>query len=312
MIDLHVHSTFSDGSLTPEQLVARARDVGLSAMALTDHDCAGGIDSFMAACRQAKPAAVKNGDTQAAGGRGHELIGIPGIEISADVSHGTMHVLAYFIDHKNSELDGKLTLIREGRRIRNEYILRRLNDLGFRLTLDDVSAFAGEDTVGRPHFAQALTARGYVASKKAAFDLYLAKGKPAYVDRFRLSPEESIAVIRKAGGVPVLSHPFTLELSKDDLREYAAKLKGAGLEGIEAYYPEHSPSQQREYLDLARDLNIVATGGSDFHGEINPAIRLGKGFGSLNIPDCIVEELRMRHSRPGSFEPAQSKRMVYG
>jgi predicted metal-dependent phosphoesterase TrpH len=144
-----------------------------------------------------------------------------------------------------------------------------------------------------------MEARGFVTSKLDAFKLYLAKGGPAYVDRFRFSPEESIGVIVAAGGVPVLSHPLTLDLDKEPLRQYVEELCGHGLQGIEAYYPEHSQSLVKQYLTLAREFDLVVTGGSDFHGEANKAIRLGSGFGSLNVPDELVEPLRMRAAALG-------------
>jgi len=281
VIDLHVHSTFSDGSLTPTQLVERARTVGLKAMALTDHDSMSGLDEFLSACREAE------------GGP----IGIPGVEISADVPHGTLHMLGYFMDAHNQAMAGMLRDIREGRRIRNEKILTKLNEMGLQLSWDEVNAFAshcGDDVVGRPHFAQAMVARGFVSSHEEAFERYLAKGQPAYTDRFRLSPEESLKIIRGAGGVPVLAHPSTLKLSNGALRTLVKDLAALGLQGIEVYYSEHSPRQIQQYLSLAREYALVATGGSDFHGGLNPAIELGRGFGSLNVPDEVADELQRR------------------
>ena len=276
MIDLHVHSTFSDGSLTPEQLVDNALDIGLTALGLTDHDCTGGIDRFMAAC------ALKG------------LNGIPGVEISADVKHGTLHVLGYFIDHRNRAFESVLENIRSGREARNRKILTKLNELGFKLTWDEVASYAGEDVIGRPHFAQAMVAKGYVAGTKKAFDLYLGKGKPGYVDRFRLLPADSMEIILKAGGVPVLAHPFTLDLDSKMLDEYVKELVDAGLQGIEGYYSEYTPQQQKEYQELAMKYHLVLTGGSDFHGGINPDVKLGSGFGSLRAPDELAERLRER------------------
>ena len=285
MIDLHMHSTFSDGSLTPEQLVQRGQSLGLTAMALTDHDCTGGIDRFLEASGQ------------------YGVEGISGVEVSADVRSGTMHVLGYFMDHRNEDLEGVLVQIRSGRKTRNEEILTKLNRLGFALTWDEVAAFVGEDVVGRPHFASALQSKGYVRTKEEAFDKYLSKGKSAYADRFRLLPADCIAVIRKAGGVAVLAHPSTLELDRKGLRTCVDELKEAGLQGIEAYYSEHSPELTREYATLARDSGIVATGGSDFHGDINPKIELGRGFGSLRVPGDVVEKLR--HARLSDGQPAR-------
>ena len=276
VIDLHVHSSFSDGSFTPTELAVRGTEIGLSAMALTDHDGVDGVPLFLDACE------------------GRPMEGISGVEISASVDHGTLHMLGYFIDPQDAKLSEVLEHIREGRSERNHRILDKLKALGLELEWDEVRAFAGEDVVGRPHFAQALLARGYVRSKDDAFGVYLAKGKSAYVDRFRLPPGESIALIAEAGGVPVLAHPFTLDLGAGALRSFTTELKEAGLQGIEVYYSEHSDRQRAEYLGLAAELDLVATGGSDFHGEINPAVKLGYGFGSLRVPDDVVDALRER------------------
>jgi predicted metal-dependent phosphoesterase TrpH len=277
VIDLHVHSTFSDGSLTPAQLAGRGREIGLKALALTDHDTTAGLAALAAAC---------------GGGGGPEPV--PGVEISVDVAKGTLHMLGYYVDASNAALEKTLARIREGREDRNRVILDKLRALGMALEWDEVAAYAGEDVVGRPHFARAMAARGYVSSTAEAFDRYLAKGKPAYTERFRLLPAESVAAIRAAGGVPVLAHPFTLELSAAALAARAAELKEAGLGGIEAYYSEHSSGQTEQYVRLARSLDLAVTGGSDFHGENNPAIRLGVGFGSLRVPDDLLEDLRRR------------------
>ncbi|MFC1497180.1 PHP domain-containing protein [Verrucomicrobiota bacterium] len=278
MIDLHVHSMFSDGSFTPEELVDKALDCGLTAMALTDHDSTAGIDRFLEACENKR------------------LEGIPGVEISADAPQGTLHMLGYFLDHKNREFEKILQHIRGGREERNIKILNRLNELGLELTWEEVTSFAGDEVVGRPHFAQALVARKHVRGKKEAFDLYLARGKPAYEDRFRLQADDSIAAIVNAGGVAVLAHPFTLELEGDALLEYVGELADMGLQGIEGYYPEYSNKQCEEYLELAKRLDLAVTGGTDFHGAINPNIKLGTGFGSLRVPDDLVEELRNRQA----------------
>lgn len=270
MIDLHTHSTFSDGSLTPADLARKGLASGLSALALTDHDSLNGIPEFLDTCRVIG------------------LRGIPGVEISAEFGPGTFHMLGYFLTPGQVELDHVLASIRGGREDRNLLILRKLNDLGLKLTWEEVAAFAGEDVVGRPHFAQAMQARGYVKSKQEAFDRYLAKGQPAYLDRLRLSPEESLRVIRQAGGIAVLAHPATLQYGKSQLRAYVENLCTLGLAGIETYYSEHSPEQQAQYLQLAQELGLVVTGGSDFHGDTNPNIMLGRGFGQLAVPDELI------------------------
>ncbi len=276
MIDLHMHSTFSDGSLTPEELLATAVQAQLSAIALTDHDSTRGLPRFLEAAR------------------GTTVRALPGVEISADFEGGTMHMLGYFIRHDDPKLNEGLEWIRNGRELRNAEILRKLNELGCDLTWDEVKSYAGEDVVGRPHFAQAMIAKGFIKEKDEAFDRYLGRGKPAYAERLRYTPVASAQLIRDAGGVAVLAHPFTLNLGMTALRALLVELKSAGLDGIEVYYSEHNSDLQRQYHQLAKELNLVATGGSDFHGALSPDIRMGVGFGGLRIPDDIVEKLEAR------------------
>jgi len=274
MIDLHVHSTFSDGSLTPEQLIAEAARLKLSAIALTDHDGMMGIESFL----------------RAAASSGVEAV--PGVEISVDVKSGTLHMLGYYLDRHNGGVEEALARIRTGREERNQLILEKLNQLGAGLTWEDVAKFAGEDVVGRPHFAQAMIEKGFVKNKEQAFDRYLAKGKPAYTDRVRLTVLDSIRMIRDAGGVAVLAHPASLGLGRAALKTLVAELKAAGLQGIEAYYSEHSRPQTDLCLKLAAEFGLIVTGGSDFHGAANPDVKLGRGFGDLAVPDDLMGPLR--------------------
>jgi predicted metal-dependent phosphoesterase TrpH len=279
MVDLHLHSTFSDGSLTPAQLVEQAGKLGLTAIALTDHDTTAGNPAL----RQAA--------------RGGQLKALTGVEISVEFSPGTLHMLAYCLDTPNEPLQDALLRIRGGREDRNQVILQRLNQLGLRLTMEEVASHAGDEVVGRPHFAQAMLAKGYVKTTQEAFDSYLAKGKPAYMDRLRLGAAEAIALIRGAGGVPVLAHPFTLQMSSSALEKFVAELVDAGLQGIEAYYSEHTPEQEQKYLRLARTFRLAVTGGSDFHGAVNPDVKMGVGFGSLRVPEETVDQLYERAHR---------------
>ncbi len=276
MIDLHVHSTCSDGALTPEALVEEARRVGLHAIALTDHDTVEGVPAFLEACR-------------AAGIRG-----VAGVEISIDHSPGAFHLLGYHLDPLNSELIRTLRWISQERERRNRGILDRLARLGIPLTMEEVLAEVSDDNVnvGRPHVAAAMLRKGYVSDIQEAFSLYLAKGKPAYVPRGKLGPEDGIALIRQAGGIPVLAHPFTLEdCGGRPLRDLVAEWTGAGLQGIECIYPEHGPRKTRRYRDLAREYGLVVTGGTDFHGPVRPGIGLGVGSGSFRVPDEILDSL---------------------
>lgn len=276
MIDLHCHSTFSDGSLTPEQLVDEADRIGLAALALTDHDTVAGLPRLLAA------------------GEGRPIRLVPGVELSVDCTYGVMHMLGYWMDVENPELVRQMEWIRNGREMRNQDILGKLNALGFSMTWDEVAGFAGEDVVGRPHFAQVMLQKGYAKDKNEVFDQWLGDGKPGYADRPRLTADVAVALIRQAGGVAVLAHPFTLRIDKTALEGLFHELAGVGLGGVECYYSEHSADLTRDYLAMAQRANLVPTGGSDFHGEVSPGIRLGSGFGGLNVPDEVLERLEAR------------------
>lgn len=275
MIDLHAHSTFSDGTETPGELVLRGRRIGLRALALTDHDTLAGAEAFLAACR-------------ASG-----LTGLAGVEISVDVAdlRGTLHLLGYGVDPRCAALAEGLGRVRAGRAARNEAILRRLGELGLALEWGEVAARAGADVVGRVHIAQALAARGCVASVQEAFERYLAKGRPAYVERFRLTAEEGVRVIREAGGAAVLAHPFTWLSDEARLEEGVRALRSAGLAGLEARHTDHTLEQTVSLLRLAGRLGLLTTGGSDYHGAAKPDVALGRGRGSLGVPDDYLPPL---------------------
>jgi len=283
MIDLHVHSTFSDGTMTPEELIDEAEALSISALALTDHDSTNGVERFVAAAE------------------GRNVQAISGVEISAEFKPGTLHMLGYFVDHTDKSLNDHLEWIRTGRETRNKEILHRLVELGFHLTWKEVASYAGEDVIGRPHFARALIEHGYVKDTQEAFDRYLARGKPGYAERRRLAPEDCIELIRQAGGLPVLAHAFTLGLKKLELRKLLNFLRDVGLEGLEVYYSEHTPEMQRTYAKLARDYGLVPTGGTDYHGAASPDLKLGSGFGNLNISHAVVDAMEAR--RAGLFGP---------
>ena len=276
MIDLHAHSIFSDGTNTPEELVNLAVQGGLTALALTDHDTTDGLPRFMAA------------------GADSSIQTIPGIELSAEFGEITFHMLGYFLDPANAELQTALKWVREGRTGRNVQILEKLNRLGYNLTHEDVLKHAGDDLIGRPHFAAALIEKGHFKSKDKIFQQLLGKGKAAYVDRLRLAPEACVEVIRKAGGVPVIAHPGQMKLTARSLRRLVKQLKEHGLGGIEVWHPIHKPHQMSSYLRICEDFDLVATGGSDFHGKLTPDLTLGRGFGDLCILDSVVDQLRVR------------------
>ena len=274
LIDLHIHSTASDGSLSPGDLMAYARSKGAAAVSLTDHDTIEGLETALAAGKEI----------------GLEVI--PGLEISAQYPGGTMHLLGYYIDPSDPSLNRELLRLQEARRERNPKIISKLQSLGIPISFDQVQALANGQ-IGRPHIAQVLFQIGAVSSFEEAFQKYLTKGARAYVEKFRFSPHEAISLITQAGGIPVLAHPFTLNYpSLRELKKLVEKLKDNGLKGIEVLYSEHTSSQTGDYFSLVKELNLVYTGGSDFHGDIKKDVDLLTGKGDLKIPYQIVEDLK--------------------
>lgn len=276
LIDLHAHTTSSDGSLSPAELVDLAHQTGLAAVAVTDHDNIDGLASAVARGREI----------------GLEVVA--GVEISAEFSPGSMHMLGYFVEPDKGELGPRLKRLQEARANRNPRIAEKLTQLGYPLTMAEVEAVAGSKQVGRPNFAQVMVEKGYVKNTQEAFDRFLAKGGAAYEDKFRFSPAESIAMIGSAGGLAVLAHPFSLKLDEPALAELIASLAAMGLSGVEAFYPEHDEDQTRLYQRLARAHGLAVTGGSDFHGASKPDIQLGRGRGSLRVGLAALEELKKR------------------
>ena len=279
-VDLHIHTTASDGTFTPTEIIERARGLKLGAIAITDHDTLDGS-------RQAIEAGIPAG-----------MGFLTGVEISAErprffPGEGSCHILGYRIDLENRALNETLQKLQSARRDRNPQILKRLQALGFDLTMQDIQQVAGpKGQIGRPHFAQVMLDKGFVATYNAAFDDYLATGQPAYVDKYRVGCSRAIELIREAGGIPVLAHPVLLGTPKGRLEDDAVReLRKMGLMGIEAYYTEHTPAQQDHYLDLAAQYGLLVTGGSDFHGEFKPRTKLGRGRGDLCVPIALYEAL---------------------
>ena len=243
-------------------------------MALTDHDTVGGIAPLLEAAEASSVEAI------------------PGIELSAECDRGTMHILGYFIDPLCPTLTRKIERVRAGREERNMEILKRLNKLGYVIMWSDVEKQAGCDVIGRPHFADALVERGHVKSRKAAFDFLLGKGRPAYVERYRYESRECIELIHEAGGVSVLAHPATIYMPDDQLRTLVMELKDYGLGGIEAFYAEHKPENMQKFCHWAEELDLICTGGTDYHGSNTPDLKLGTGFGQLRVPDEALDQLK--------------------
>ena len=275
LIDLHTHSSASDGSYRPAEVVRLAKEGGLVAMALTDHDTVDGLPEAVAAGQE----------------YGVEII--PGVEISAQFPGGTMHILGLFVDYHNGLLDQRLAVLKQARLDRNPQIINKLNALGIPITMARVEEISGGGQVGRPHIARALMELGAVRDLQEAFDKYLGWHKPAYVSKFRFPPDQALAMIREAQGIPILAHPFTLGLgSAYALKNLIVELKGLGLAGLEVFYPEHTREQEALYLKLARELNLVISGGSDFHGLNKPEITLGSIPCQDKLTYHLVEALR--------------------
>ena len=272
-VDLHIHSTASDGTLTPPEIINLASGLKLGAISITDHDTLDGS-------RQAIAAGIPD-----------SLGFLTGVEISAQrpaifPGKGSCHILGYRIDLENQALNAALQNLQAARKNRNPKILERLRDLGINLSMEAVKAAAGQEgQIGRPHIAQVMLDKGVVPTYNAAFDDYLATGKPAYVDKDRVDCQQAIDLIRAAGGIPVLAHPVLLGTPQGRLDDIMIEsLKEMGLMGIEVLYPEHAPDLQAHYRNLAGRHGLLISGGTDFHGEFKPGIQLGTGKGDLCVP----------------------------
>ncbi|HVB96554.1 MAG TPA: PHP domain-containing protein [Chloroflexota bacterium] len=272
-VDLHAHTTASDGLLTPSELVELALAYGLRLLAITDHDSTEGV------------AAALN---RAAG---TSLEVWPGVEISTDVPRAEVHMLGYFVDIEDSNFQEVLSRCRDSRIWRAQQMVLKLGELGMSLTFERVRQIAGTGSIGRPHVAQALVEKGYVSNLKEAFDLYLNRNGPAYVERFKLSPVEAVQLIKNAGGMPVLAHPTYInpgDGSGFDLSGFVHELTQTGLVGMECHYGDYSPETVRGLSKIAREFDLIPTGGSDFHGRGVHSADLGEPI----IPDESIERMR--------------------
>jgi predicted metal-dependent phosphoesterase TrpH len=264
LLDLHIHSTASDGVLTPSEVVRLALQRGLSAIAVTDHDTLDGIEAAQAAAAET------------------DLEVVPGVEINSEGGWGDLHFLGFYVDPADTVLNERLRRMREARVVRAQEMVRALAKLGMPLEWEEVEGLAAGQSVGRPHVARALFSRGYVSSEKEAFDRYISREGPAYVPRLRLTPPEVIEGIQGAGGVAVLAHPACSGVL-DRVEEFASY----GLQGLEVYYPGHSPEDTHALKDLCRRLDLLATGGSDFHA---PGGAEGAPLGSVYVPwECLLQ-----------------------
>ncbi len=320
LIDLHVHSNFSDGSYSPTEIAKVAKDINLRAIALTDHDR---VDGLLEITKELEGSSV-------------ELV--PGLEISAQASFGaddtgtlntgtlntgtlntgtlntdinkralnhideatdvfkrsSCHVLLYFVDPNSDYLLHITEGLLNDRVTRNDRLIAKLNSIGINIDLEYVKQIAGNDGVGRPHFAKALVEKKYVTSVEEAFDNYLGSSGKAYIPKARLTLTDCVKLANESGGVAVLAHPMTISENLDLLEEFFFKLSGLGFVGIEAYYGRYSIKERSTLADLAHNSNLVATGGSDFHGSYKPDLEIGYGTGDLKVDDSILDQLKAK------------------
>ncbi len=275
-LDLHVHTTCSDGTVPPGELLALARAEGLDLISVCDHDTVAAYAEL-----------GLDGDRPAV---------LPGIELSVEFPGGTFHLLGYGLDPGHPELVERLAELAAWRGERNRRMIELLQAEGIAITEEELFAIA-EGVPGRPHMARLMVAQGAVADVQEAFDRYLAQGRPCYVPKSRLEPADGIALVHAAGGAAVLAHPYQLRLSDEELAAAVAICAALGLDGIECYYPQHSGTMTRLYESLAAKYGLCRTGGSDYHGAVKPSVRLGHVAGRIPDPEALLAELRAAAER---------------
>ena len=266
LIDFHTHTTASDGTLTPGQLVAEIKNNAIACFSITDHDTIEGVKAVKH---------IPKGTTF-----------ITGVEISAEFPK-TLHILGYGFDPLHAELNDALNQLQAFRKNRNTKMLQKMENLGFTISMEELIQEAGSDLVGRPHFANLMLRKGYVRSYQEAFDKYLKKGAPLYLNKKRFEPDKAIELIHKAGGIAVMAHPYQTKLEEDALENLVKELVSYGLDGIEVFYSQHTSEQVRQYKEYAAKYNLIATAGSDFHGANKPDIPLGITVSEVDIADFL-------------------------
>jgi predicted metal-dependent phosphoesterase TrpH len=275
-IDLHAHTTASDGSLSPTELVELAVESGLTALAVTDHDTLDGIPEAMEAVQS----------------RGIELV--PAIELAVSYFSGRFHMLGYLLDPASAILNSRLTLLKENRANRNDRMVEKMQEIGLPITLEEVRAASGGGQIGRPHMAQVLINKGLAQSTQEAFDKFLADGAAAHVPKDKISVEEGIELIHAAGGLAVMAHPDSLKLTDAVLADELVRLRALGLDGVECYYSQHSSERTASLLAIAVAADLLPTGGSDFHGIPKPTVHLGRVYNDQPAPDSLLDALKKR------------------
>jgi hypothetical protein len=279
-VDLHTHSTASDGTVTPAGIVREAERVGLAAVALTDHDTVQGLPEFLAA------------------GRNSRVKTVPGCELSVDSRIGSMHIVALWLGERPGLLVEALEELERKRLRRNEAMIDKLQKLGVAVELDEVRRRA-QGTVGRPHMAQLMVEKGFARDLDDAFDRYLGANGAAYVPRAKLEAESALELLEREGATSILAHPGLVRASRDALAAELVRLQKHGLRGMEVFYCEHDPARAQAMASLADRLGLLYSGGSDFHGEVKPEIQLGKGRGGLHVDASVLEALELDRIKRG-------------
>lgn len=277
IIDLHTHSYFSDGTFSPEELILLAKEQGLCAVALTDHDTIKGLEEFIIA------------------GKKHGIETIPGIELAAQwgrFHQPELHIVGLGFDPKAAIWAEQMESFVQNRNIRNIKMAEQLTQIGLPITLEEVTENAGGEIVTRAHFANVLLKKGYIRTRDEAFSKYLTQGRPGYVAKVLPTPTSCIQTIHSAGGISILAHPTLYNLAQDQLDALCQELVPLGLDGIECFYSTFSPSQRKNMMKLAKKHHLYPSGGSDFHGKNKPLIRLGSGRGNLAIPYSLWENMQ--------------------
>lgn len=289
-IDLHTHSTVSDGSMTPEELIFHAKAAGLSAVALTDHDTADGLAAAQAAAQKA------------------DIEFIPGVEFAAYYNDRELHIVGLFIDAANQTFTDAARQTALDRENRNKAMIEKMRAAGIDITMEALNAEEGGGILTRANFAAALVRRGVVSSIKEAFDRYLDKDKPFYIPRKKLLPKDAIDRIHAAGGIAVLAHPLLYHYTEAELDRCVSTLTSIGIEALEAYYSRNSQFDTSRMKKLADKYGLLYSGGSDFHGTYKPDIEIGRGHGNLYIPYEVLENLKALKKKKSGFRPSPLSR----
>ncbi len=273
-VDLHVHSTFSDGTLSPEELVQKAAQLGLAAMALTDHDTVDGIDQAVMAASETNV----------------ELI--PGIELSTFYDKKEIHIVGLYIDYTDKLFKKELENLKSCRERRNQQIAEKFTQLGIPVSYEEMRQMYAGAVITRAHFADYLVQKKYIKSRSEAFERYIGDSGPCYVPRRKMLPEEAISMIKSVGGVPILAHPVLYHLRTEQMNKLISYLCRSGIAGLEAIYSTYSSGEEIQMRKLAKENNLIISGGSDYHGANKPGIELGTGRGKLFVPEDVLDNIK--------------------